>query len=220
MYTFVFFDLDGTLTDSKEGVMNCARHAIAALGDVPPGDEILVKFVGPPLQESFRQFCGYSEEKCALAIRLFRERYAPVGQFENRPAPGIRELLERLRQRGVRTALASTKPESLCVEICGRFGFSPFLEVIAGSPESGDTTKSAVLRSAMDRLGAGPGDLDRCLMVGDRKFDVEGARACGMDCVGVEFFGCAEPGELERAGALTVVRTVEELEHFLFSGGE
>lgn len=215
MYRSIFFDLDGTLTDSKEGVLECVRYAIETMGRPVPEGPDLLKFIGPPLQDSFMRYCGLSPEEARRALALFRERYVPVGQFKNRPAPGIAEMLGRLKARGLTLALASSKAESQCISICDRFGFSPHLAVIAGSGGSRDQTKADVIREAMARLGLT--DPRRVLMVGDRKYDVEGARACGMDCAGVEFFGYAPPGELEAAGAVAVVKTVEELEAFILA---
>ncbi len=217
MYQYVFFDLDGTLTDSQEGVLECVRYAIEAMGRPLPEGQDLLKFIGPPLQDSFMRYCGFSCEEAQEALRLFREQYVPVGQFKNRPAPGVAEMLGRLKARGVTLALASSKAESQCVSICERFGFAPHLAVIAGSSDSRDQSKADVIREAMGRLGLT--DPRPCLMVGDRKYDVEGARACGMDCAGVEFFGYAPPGELEAAGAAAVVKTVEELESFILTHG-
>ena len=96
MYQYIFFDLDGTLTDSKEGILNCLRYAFEKLGDPVPPETELIKFIGPPLQDSFMSFCGYSQEKAIRAVKLFRERYAPIGKFENAAAPGMAELLRRL----------------------------------------------------------------------------------------------------------------------------
>lgn len=217
MYQYVFFDLDGTLTDSKEGVLECVRYAIEAMGRPVPQGPDLLKFIGPPLQDSFVRYCGLSQEESQEALRLFREQYVPVGQFKNRPAPGIAEMMDRLKARGFTLALASSKAESQCVSICQRFGFAPHLAVIAGSSDSRDQSKAEVIREAMGRLGLT--DPRPCLMVGDRKYDVEGARECGMDCVGVEFFGYAPPGELEAAGAAAVVSTVAELESFILAHG-
>lgn len=217
MYQSIFFDLDGTLTDSKEGVLECVQYAIEAMGrPVPEGPELL-KFIGPPLQDSFARYCGLTPEEARTALRLFQERYVPVGQFKNRPAPGAAEMMARLRTRGFTLALASSKAESQCVSICDRFGFTPHLAAIVGSGGSQDQSKADVIREAMGRLGLT--DPRACLMVGDRRYDVEGARACGMDCAGVEFFGYAPPGELEAAGAVAVVKTVAELEAFILAHG-
>ena len=217
MYRYIFFDLDGTLTDSKEGVVNCVRYAAQKLGGPQLDDETVLKFIGPPLQDSFMRYCGFSAEKGLEAVQVFRERYVPVGQYENRPGPGLVEMCRRLREKGYVLALASSKPEELCVSICDRFGFAPYLSATTGSPPDGDWEKADVIREAMRRLGLTETDQPAILMVGDRKFDVLGAKECGIDCAGVEFFGYAAPGELEKAGAVAVVATPEELEAFILS---
>lgn len=217
MYHYILFDLDGTLTDSKEGIFNCLRYAFEKLGDPAPPEESLRRFIGPPLLPSFKAFCGYSDEKAQQALKFYRERYQPIGKFENIPAQGCVEVLERLKERGYVLALASSKPEDLCVSICERFGFVPFLTVITGSQPDGDWSKTDVILETFRRLGITDAEKPKVLMVGDRKFDVQGAADCGIDCLGVEFFGYAEPGELEDAGAVAVVRTMEELEQFILS---
>lgn len=220
MYHYIFFDLDGTLTDSKEGILNCLRYALEKMGRPVPPTETLLNFIGPPLHDSYMEYCGFTEEEALEGIRLFRERYAPIGKFENAAAPGIPELCARLKERGFVLALASSKPEEMCVPICEKFGFAPSMAAITGSPPVGDWSKADVIRETMRRLGLTEADKPAILMVGDRKFDVLGARECGIDCVGVEFFGYAAPGELAQAGAVAVVRTAEELEAFLLDHGD
>ena len=217
MYRYILFDLDGTLTDSKEGIVNSVRWTLRKMDAPVPEEEILQLFIGPPLQDSFERFCGFSPERASEAVAVFRQRYLPVGQFENRAAPGAAELLARLKGKGYVLALASSKPEELCVSICKRFGFTPHLSAIVGSPPLGDRSKADVIREAMAQLDLTEADRPAVLMVGDRKFDVLGARECGVDCVGVRFFGYAPPGELEDAGAIAVAETVEELEAFITS---
>jgi len=253
MYHYIFFDLDGTLTDSKEGILNSLRYAFDKLGEPVPPESTLIKFIGPPLQDSFAEFCGFSAERAAEAIAAcletevdgrasallalvenlqrkdlhyleeaeaiaaFRERYEPVGKFENMAAPGMADLCARLKARGYVLALASSKPESLCVPICEKFGFTPSLAVVTGSPPVGDWSKADVIRETMRRLELTEAHKPEILMVGDRKFDVLGAKACGIACAGVEFFGYAAPGELAESGAVAVVRTPEELEQFILT---
>ena len=217
MYHYIFFDLDGTLTDSKEGILNCLRYALEKLGEPVPPENILIKFIGPPLQDSFMRYCGFDTEKAIRGIELFRERYAPIGKFENAAAPGMAELCARLKEKGYVLALASSNLEEICVSICEKFGFAPSMETITGSPPVGDWEKTDVIRETMRRLGLSEADKPAVLMVGDRKFDVLGAKECGIDCVGVEFFGYAAPGELAEAGAVAVVETGEELERFILS---
>jgi len=217
MYRYIFFDLDGTMTDSQEGIFNCIRYALDKLGEPVPEESVLRSFIGPPLHVSFARFCGFAEEKAYRAVDLFRERYAPVGQFENRAAPGMAELCQRLKARGFHLALASSKPEEMCTAICERFGYTPYLEVIVGSAPGKDWEKKEIIREAMRRMGLSEADKPQILMVGDRKHDVLGARECGIDCVGVEFFGYAAPGELEEAGAVAVVNSTEALEALILN---
>lgn len=216
MYQYILFDLDGTLTDSKEGIMNCFKYAIEKLGDQVPADEKLLTFIGPPLKHSFGSL-GYDAEKTELAIRYYRERYEPIGKFENAPVSGGVELCAHLKERGYRMAVASSKPQNMCIDICTHFGFAPYLEHIVGPYAQNNWTKADVIREAMRLFGLSEEDKSKVLMVGDRKFDVEGAKECGIDCVGVEFFGYAAPGELIDAGAIAVVDTTEALEAFILS---
>ena len=156
-------------------------------------------------------------EKAILGVELFRERYAPIGKFENAAAPGMPELCARLKKKGYVLALASSKPEEMCKPICEKFGFAPSMTTITGSAPGGDWEKVDVIRETMRRLGLTDADRPFILMVGDRKFDVLGAKECGIDCVGVEFFGYAAPGELAEAGAVAVVDSAEALEAFILN---
>ena len=217
MYRYILFDLDGTLTDSKEGILNCLRYAFEKMQRPVPEESVLIKFIGPPLQESFMEFCGFTAQEAIRGVELFRERYAPLGKFENAAAPGMPELCARLKEKGYVLALASSKPEEMCLPICGKFGYAPSLTVITGSPPVGDWEKAQVIQETFRRLGLTEADRPAVLMVGDRKFDVLGAKACGIDCVGVEFFGYAAPGELLDSGAVAVVSTAEELEEFILT---
>lgn len=215
MYKYILFDLDGTLTDSKEGILRSIRYALQKMGRPEPDEATLINFIGPPLQDSFMRYCGFTAGEAVRGIELFRERYVPVGKFENAAAPGMPEACAELRRRGRVLALASSKPEELCVAICEKFGFTPSLSAIVGSPPDGDWQKADVIREAFRRLGLTEADRSQVLMVGDRKYDAEGAAACGVDCLGVEFFGYAAPGELKAAGAVAVARSAAELTRFI-----
>ena len=216
MYQYILFDLDGTLTDSKEGIVNCFKYAIEKLGDPIPSEETLLSFIGPPLKHSFGSL-GYDEEKTELAIKTYRERYEPIGKFENQPVAGGVDMCKSLRENGYHLALASSKPQHMCVDICEKFGFAPYLEYIVGPSADNHWTKADVIREACRLFGLSEADFDKVLMVGDRMYDVEGAQEWGIDCVGVEFFGYAAPGELMGAGAVAVVHTTAELEAFILS---
>lgn len=217
MYQYIFFDLDGTLTDSKEGILRSLQYAFLKMKEPVPDEATLTKFIGPPLQDSFAQFCGFDEQKAQRAIELFRERYGSIGIFENTAAPGLPELCAELKEKGYVLALSSSKPEELCLTICERFGYARFFSAIVGSPSAGDWDKEKIICETFRRLGLSEENKSSVLMVGDRKFDVEGATGCGIECVGVEFFGYAAPGELKQAGAVAVVKNVLELRRFILT---
>ncbi|WP_409967625.1 HAD hydrolase-like protein [Bengtsoniella intestinalis] len=149
------------------------------------------------------------------AMELFRERYTAIGKFENTPAPGMLTLCQHLHEQGYQLALASSKPEEMCRDICEKFGFTAYLDVVAGAPLSEHSTKAEVIMDALSRLGVQGNCLDTVLMVGDRKFDVLGAKDCGIHSVGVEFFGYADENELMDAGALAVFDTAEAVEQWI-----
>lgn len=148
MYRYILFDLDGTLTDSKEGILNCLCYAFEKMGQPVPPVETLLKFIGPPLQDSYMRFCGFTPEQALEGVRLFRERYAPSASLKTPPAPGMPELCRRLKEQGYVLAVASSKPEEMCVPICEKFGFAPSMETITGSPPGGRLGKG----------GCDPGD--------------------------------------------------------------
>ncbi len=217
MYRYIFFDLDGTLTDSREGIFNSVRYSLEKLRRPVPPYETLLRFVGPPLHDSFERYCGMTRQEALHAVEVFRERYETVGWAENKAAPGMAKLMGRLREAGCVLAIASSKPERSVVPIAEKFGFMPYLAAACGS-DGDNESKAQVIRNAFSRLHMGPEEQAHCVMVGDRKYDVEGAAACGLPCIGVTFFDFAPPGELEQAGAVAVCATAAELEHYLTEG--
>lgn len=198
-YQSVFFDLDGTLTDPGEGIMNSVRHALRRLGEPIPAEATLRAFIGPPLADSFRDFCGLPEERAQTAIAYYREYFREKGIFENTLLPGIPAMLAALRQAGCRLILATSKPEVFAEQILVHFGLREYFSFVAGSLLDGGRSKKAeVIRHAMAACGiASP---EGCLMVGDREHDVLGAAACGMDACGV-LVGYGSREELLAAGA-------------------
>lgn len=220
MYRYLFFDLDGTLTDSKEGIINSVRYALEKMNLPVPETAVLLNFIGPPLHEGYMEYCGLSREQALEGVTLFRERYNVTGYLENASAPGMLELCRRLKERGFVMAVASSKPECMCLPICQRFGFADVMDVIVGSQPGEDWKKADVIRETMRRLNLSEDDKPAILMIGDRKFDVLGAKECGIDCAGVEFFGYAAPGELKDAGAVAVADTVDALEQFILRHAE
>jgi len=202
----IFFDLDGTLTDSGEGIMNCATLALEHFGlPVPSRDELRV-FVGPPLDQTFVQF-GVPEDKTDEAITVFRSRYRTVGKFENFPYPGIRETLQTLKAQGHRLFVATSKPEVLANEVLNHFDLAQFFEQIAGATLDGSRSHKADVITYL--LGL-TGDVGQTLMVGDTAFDVIGAAAHGIPTIGVSW-GYGKVEDMERAGAKAIAHSMEEL---------
>lgn len=202
----ILFDLDGTITDSGEGIINCAALALERLGLPVPDRETMRVFVGPPLQDTFARF-GVPEDQVDEAIRIYRSRYIPIGKFENAPYPGIRELLESLRGQGHRLFVATSKPEEMSVEILEHFDLARYFDHICGaSMDSSRRTKDAVIAYLLQQHGA-DGEM---IMVGDTVFDVQGAAAHGIPTVGVRWgYGSVE--EMKNAGAVAIAATMDEL---------
>ena len=202
----VLLDLDGTLTDSYPGIAASARTAFTALGTAVPDDTSLRAFVGPPLVESFARF-GVPPDRVPEAVAAYREYFRATGMWENSVYDGIHGQLEALRAAGVRLAVATSKPEVFAAPVCERFGLAPYLEGVFGAPlDHVPSSKATVVAAALAALRPG----GAVLMVGDREHDVHGARANGVDCLGVAW-GYAAPGELLDAGALAVVEDVDGL---------
>ena len=202
----VLFDLDGTLTDSGEGIINCAIPALEHFGLPIPSREEMRVFVGPPLHETFQRF-GVPADKTEEAIRVYRSRYIPTGMFENTPYPGIKELLETLKKENYTLYVATSKPEEMSVTILERFGLAPYFDRICGaSIDSSRSTKDAVIAYLLEQSGA----KEDMVMVGDTKYDVLGAKAHGIPAIGVNW-GYGSVDEMEEAGAIGIADTMEQL---------
>lgn len=217
MYHYILFDLDGTLTDPKQGITRCVQYALRRFGIEEQNLDKLEPFIGPPLLDSFREFYGFDEEKGRQAITYYRERFSTVGLFENKVYPGVARMLAGLQAAGCRLAVASSKPEVFVKRILEHFGLISYFEVIVGSELDGSRTKKEeVVEEALRQLLQGAGKLEDTAMVGDRKFDIQGAKAHHIAAVGVAY-GYAAEGELEEAGADRIAETVEELESILLA---
>lgn len=202
----VLFDLDGTLTDSGEGIINCATLALRHFGLPIPPYEDMRTFVGPPLHDSFVRF-GVPADQTDEAIRVYRSRYIPTGMFENTPYPGIRELLEKLRSEGYTLYVATSKPEEMSVTILNRFDLAKYFHRICGaSIDSSRSTKDAVIAYLLESSGA-KADM---VMVGDTKYDILGAKAHGIPAIGIGW-GYGKVEEMVEAGAVGIAGTMEEL---------
>ena len=202
----IFFDLDGTLTDSGEGIINCATLALEHFGLPVPSREEMGVFVGPPLDQTFIKF-GVPADKAQEAIDVFRSRYLVVGKFENSPYPGIREVLGTLQRQGYRLFVATSKPETTAIEILNKFDLARYFEVICGATfDTNRVHKADVIAYLLAQIGTP----QQVLMVGDTEFDVLGAAAHGISTIGVSW-GYGKVDAMEQAGAIAIAHSMDEL---------
>lgn len=202
----VLFDLDGTLTDSGEGIINCVIPALKHFGLPVPSREALRVFVGPPLQDSFIQH-GVPADKAEEAVAVYRSRYIPIGMFENTPYPGIRELLEALTAGGHKLYIATSKPEGMSREILDHFDLSKYFTMICGaSMDFSRNTKEAVIAYLLEQSG----ESENMVMVGDTKFDILGAKHHGIPAIGVSW-GYGKVEDMVAAGAEAIADTPRQL---------
>lgn len=215
MYQVILFDLDGTLTDPKEGITKSVQYALKHFSIEEPDLENLTRFIGPPLKESFKTYYGLDDDQVEEAVVKFRERFSTQGIFENGVYTGVVAMLEALKAKGKVVALATSKPEVFAERILERYALRPYFDEVTGSlMDETRTSKGEVIEEALKRLGVAPEAMHQVVMVGDRKHDVIGAKAHKLSTIGVTF-GYAEPGELEEAGADVIVDSVEKLTQLL-----
>ena len=202
----VLFDLDGTLTDSGEGITKCVKLALDHFKIPVESLDSLRYFVGPPLRDSFVK-AGVPEADVEAAIAVYRSRYTNIGLFENRPYPGIRELLETLTDLGYRLFVATSKPEEMAVRVLQKFDLYRYFERVCGATlDKSRDNKSAVIAYLLQSSG----DAENAVMVGDTAFDVVGAAEHGINTIGVSWgYGSVE--EMTAAGAVAIANTTEEL---------
>ena len=217
-YTHILFDLDGTLTDPGAGITNSVAYALERYGIHVADRRTLYPFIGPPLVDSFMRFYDFSAADARAAVDVYREYFADRGIFENELYPGIPALLKRLRDAGLRLIVATSKPEGFAVRIAEHFGIAQYFDCIAGAAM--DETRShkwEVIEYALARCGVT--DRARVLMVGDREHDVQGARRCGLACLGV-LFGYGSREELSAAGAAALCESVEAVGDYILDASE
>jgi len=202
----ILFDLDGTLTDSGEGILNCVELVLRHFGLPVPSREALRVFIGPPLKEMFPKF-GVPADRLDEAVAVYRGRYTTVGKYENHPYDGIAELLDALKAQGHRLFVATSKPETMAVDILNKFELAPYFEAIVGATlDDSRNNKSAVIAHLLNTYG---GD-EPLVMVGDTKFDVTGAAEHHIPTVGVSW-GYGTVDELQKAGAIAIAHSPAEL---------
>lgn len=214
MEHLILFDLDGTITASHPGITRCVQYALRKMNYPEVSLEELMPFIGPPLIPQFKAQCGMNDAEALQAVAFFRERYSAVGKFESSVYPGIPELLQKLRAAGQKTGIASSKAEAFVEDIVGHFHLSTSFDYLFGASMDGARVeKPDVIRYALREAGFSS-DIGRVIMVGDRKYDVEGAHAFGIRAAGVSY-GYGSWEELEAAGADHICDTVADLETYL-----
>lgn len=213
MYRAILFDLDGTLTESGEGITKSVQYALEKLGRPESDLKKLEVFVGPPLLQQFMKYADFDEETAAKAVEYYRERYTDVGIFENRPYPRVEEMLQGLKRKGYILAVASSKPEGFVRRILDHFHLTGYFREIVGSEMNGSrTSKAEVIEEALKRLHMS-GCRKDVIMVGDKEHDVLGARKAGISCVAVSY-GYGTEEELNNAAPLKTVHSAREVLDF------
>lgn len=210
-YDLILFDLDGTLTDSGEGITKSVQYALFKFGIEEPELEKLRKFIGPPLIDSFENYYGFSREDAIKARNIYKERYLPIGWMENRLYDGIEGVLDELQKAEIMLGVATSKPEDVAEKVLEYFELKKYFPVICAAPNNGlNGEKPGRIRAAIEEARALGCEAKNVIMVGDTRFDVLGAHECGIPCVGVTWGFCVE-GEFEACGTEYVVGTMDEL---------
>lgn len=215
MYKNILFDLDGTLTDSAEGITRCVQYALAAQGIDEPDLSKLLVFVGPPLRVSFQKYYGWTPEQAEAGLWKYRERYERVGIWENKLYPGILELCRDLKAAGYRLGIATGKPEPHARRIAEQFGLLPYLDEINGTALDGSfDSKIIVMENSLKRWNISTDEeKNETILIGDRDQDAISSHHVGIKCMGIRW-GFAKSGELEQAGADIILDTVEDVRSF------
>lgn len=217
---YILFDLDGTVIDSREGIMASLKHALLKMGIEENDYDTLKKYIGPPLDESFMNFHGFNHEDALKAVSAYRERYNEKGVYESKLFPRLPELLKALKDKGYTVALATCKPEIYIPVIFKHFDLYQYFDYEVGSELEGGVRRhknqviEEVFARIIEREGLSKEDIpslkSRAIMVGDRKDDILGAKKAGIESIGVRY-GFAEPMELEEAGADYIVDGVMDI---------
>lgn len=213
-YTHLFLDLDGTLSDSAPGIVRSAQHALEAFGIHVDNLDDLLCFVGPPLEESFQEFYHLTPSQADEAVKVYRRRYEKIGVYENALYPGIPQFLDKARQAGKVLMVATSKPQRMADLVLSHFGIADRFAFVGGREDSSRRTKEEVIRYVMKENGLTR--TEDIVMIGDRKHDVLGAKAVGLDSVGV-LYGYGSRDEFQAAGATYIVDTLKELEELLLA---
>lgn len=211
---FIIFDLDGTLTDSSEGITNCIEYALCKMGINVPDKKALYKYIGPPLIPAFIEDYGMTESEANETLHFYRERFLDKGIYENKVYDGVSDMLDALKKAGKKILLATTKPEPQAIIVLEHFSLIKYFDVISGSTlDSKIVEKNDIIELAFNILPEARND---SVMVGDRKYDVWGAKHHKITSIGV-LYGYGTKEELETVGADILVHSVNELKELLLN---
>lgn len=210
MYKYVLFDFDGTVYDTVEGITKSVQYALRKHGMDAPLNELRC-FAGPPLKDKFMEVFNVTEDEAVVLVGDYRERYKPIGLMECRLFPGMKELLVKLRENGIKTAITTMKPQEMAEMLLERENMLGLFDVIYGSTLTQNVSKPILVQRAMDTLGASK---EETVLIGDTKYDVHGAHDMGIPAIGVRY-GYAAENELEEAGADFIAEDMAELEQLL-----
>ena len=209
MYQYVLFDLDGTLTDPAAGIISSLRHALQKMGVDEEDEEKYRLFIGPPLKDSFRTMFTFNEEQVEEAIRLYREHHSVSGLYENKAIPGVREMLEALQAAGKKLYIATTKMTAFAEQILKHFELDKYFTlIIGGNPDGTRTAKKEIIAAILQTIPAE--ERRSAVKVGDRMFDLIGAKAHGLDTIAVTY-GYGTEDELRAENPTYIVHFVAEL---------
>ncbi len=212
-YELILFDLDGTLTDPAEGITNSVEYALNKMGINIENKRDLYKFIGPPLLESFQNFCNFNEEDSKKALSYYREYFKEKGMLENVVYDGIDNMLKTLKNNGKCLCVATSKPEPFAINILDYFDLSKYFYFIAGSNMDGTRAKkNEVIDYCLRQCKCL--DKSKVVMIGDREHDIIGANKCSVDSIGV-LFGYGSREELESAGATYVAETINDIDKII-----
>lgn len=215
MYQNLLFDLDGTLTDPGIGITNSVSYALEKYGIKTADRSQLYPFIGPPLQDSFERFYHFSREDAKQAVAYYREYYKDTGIFENKLYDGMEQLLQSLCDAGKKLVVATSKPEAFAVQILEYFSVSRYFSYIAGATMDGTrSNKDEVIAYALK--SAHISDLSATVMIGDREYDIRGAKKMKIASIGV-LFGYGSRQELEAAGADYIAAEPQDIYRYCVS---
>lgn len=206
---YIFLDMDGTIIDSKMGITKSVQYALKDRGIIIDDLDLLERHIGPPLKDGFMEYYGFPEAEAEDTIRIYRKYYNAKGIYEIELYEGIEELLKKLKAANFKVVVATSKLETAAKSIVEYFNLTDYFEDVCGASEDDTrTSKESVIRYALEKHKIG--DLSQVIMVGDRRYDVEGAKAVGIPSIGV-LYGYGDREELETAGADYIVENLEEL---------